>query len=78
MSEKRLTIYDIKYKTMETAPYFFSRDSMRFFRQTLRDFHVNKLPDGKYLIWARSHGGNVTQRIFDPADNSLKIPEAAQ
>ena len=79
MSEKRLTIYDIKYRTMETAPYFFSRDSMRFFRQTLRDFHVNKLPDGKYLIWARSYGGNVTQRIFNPANNTLEmVTEAAK
>lgn len=56
-----LTIYDIKRLTADTAPHFFDRDSMRFFNQTLKDFHVSKRPDGKYLIWAESrwHGNEL-------------------
>ena len=49
---KTMTIYDIKYKTRETEPYYFTRKTMRFFGQTLRDFRVKKMVDGRYRISA--------------------------
>ena len=71
-----MTIYEIKEKTRETAPYFFSRSSMRFFGQTLKDFKVYKQKDGKYLIIASS-GSNwqekhQTKRLFNPITNELE------
>lgn len=72
-----MTIYEIKRRTSETAPYFFSRQSMRFFGQTLRDFHVYKQSSGKYLIEASSgrnwKGHHVTRRLFNPITNELEI-----
>jgi len=47
-----MTIYDIKYKTRETEPHYFTRKTMRFFGQTLRDFRVKKMADGRYRISA--------------------------
>ena len=35
---KRLTIYDIKRRVAETSPYFFSKDTMKFNNQKLKDF----------------------------------------
>jgi hypothetical protein len=71
-----MTIYEIKRRTVETAPYFFSRDTMRFFGQTLRSFHVWKQPDGKYLITAQSGsnwpGKHTTRRLFNPETNELE------
>lgn len=73
---KRLTIYDIKYAVSEKSPYFFSRKSMRFFNQTLRDFHVRKSPSGKIFIFAPSTWDNrlmgYTFREF--IDNDLVNP----
>lgn len=72
-----MTIHDIKRLTSETEPCFFSPENMRFFGQTLQDFHVRKLPDGKYYIWAPSGPSerwrhkHVTRRIFDPLTNKL-------
>lgn len=73
-----MTIYEIKRLTQGTSPYFFSRDTMKFFRQTLRDFKVHKRKDGKYLITADSYGSNgkvigETRRIFDPETNKLEM-----
>ena len=37
---KALTIYDIKRLTIETSPYYFSKDTLEFFGQTMKDFEV--------------------------------------
>ena len=74
-----MTIYEIKRRTAETSPYFFNRDTMRFFGQTLRDFRVYKQDDGKYLIIADSgknwKGHHQTKRLFNPETNELERVE---
>ena len=72
-----MTIYEIKELTKETAPYFFSRDTMRFFGQTLKSFRVKKQLDGRYKISARSgqtllDGTHWTIRFFNPENNELE------
>lgn len=73
---ERLTIYDIKRLTSETAPYFFSPNTMRFFGQTMKSFKVYKQKDGKYLIVAESGpnwpGKHYTNRLFNPITNVLE------
>ena len=71
-----MTIYEIKRLTKDTAPYFFSKDTMRFFGQTLESFRVKKQLDGRYKISAKS--GNQwdethwTIRYFNPENNKLE------
>jgi protein associated with RNAse G/E len=71
-----MTIYEIKELTKNTSPYFFSRDSMRFFGQTLKDFKVYKQKDGKYLVIAESgktwQEKHYTKRLFNPITNELE------
>ena len=73
----RLTIYDIKRLTAETAPYFFSRKTMQFFGQTLKDFKVYKQPDGRYLITTPCYmNGKIighSERYFNPETNNLEF-----
>jgi hypothetical protein len=69
-----MTIYEIKELTKNTAPYFFSRDSMRFFGQTMKCFRVYKQPDGRYLVTAPYGAGKPkgqTVRYFNPETNEL-------
>ena len=71
-----MKIQEIKERTKKTSPYFFSRDTMKFFNQTLKDFKVKKLNDTEYLIYAPSYWngrlmGN-SMRIFDTITNELK------
>ena len=71
-----MTIYEIKECTRETSPYFFSRDTLRFFGQTMRSFRVRKQPDGKYLITAPFGPGKPkgeTRRLFNPETNELEF-----
>ena len=73
-----MTIHEIKEKSQVTAPYFFTRDSMKFFHQTLRDFSVRKQADGRYFISApmRDHTGKVvghTERYFNTVNNKLEL-----
>jgi hypothetical protein len=74
-----MTIYDIKYRTQQTAPYFFSSSSMKFFGQTMRSFSVKKQSDGRYFISApmkdKSRGVimGYTQRYFNPINNELEF-----
>lgn len=79
-----MTIYEIKRRTEETAPHFFSRETLKFFHQTMRDFKVYKQKDGKFMIVApirqrtRFSGSPIfatigeTRRIFNPETNKLE------
>ena len=67
-----MTIHEIKKSTKKTAPYFFSKETMKFFKQTLKDFKVKKMPDGRYRILANSWGG-TTLRYFNPVNNELEL-----
>lgn len=75
-----MTIQEIKERTLKTAPYFFSDDTMRFFGQKLSDFKVSKQSDGRYKISAKINaksGSNwsddlQTIRFFNPINNKLE------
>lgn len=77
---KTMTIYEIKQLTARTSPHFFTRASLAFFGQTMRDFKVEKCADGRYKIsapmrsamegWPRIVGETI--RYFYPATNTLE------
>ncbi len=72
-----MTIAEIKRRTQETSPYYFTRDTMKFFGQTMRDFKVCKQSDGRFLITApmRDRNGKVigeSKRYFNPVNNELE------
>jgi hypothetical protein len=74
-----MNIYEIKEKTKDTEPYFFSKKTMKFFNQTLKDFKVKKQKDGRFKISADSWPvnsdlyGNKTIRFFNPENNKLEL-----
>lgn len=73
-----MTIYEIKRRTADTSPYFFTSKTLKFFGQTMRSFSVRKQEDGRYLITApmvdRFTGRLVgqTKRYFNPLTNELQ------
>ena len=72
-----MTIYEIKERTEDTEPYFFTRNTMKFFHQTMRDFRIKKQIDGRYYIYApmRDNSGKqvgLTERYFNPTTNRLE------
>lgn len=73
-----MTIYEIKAKTAETSPYYFTRKTLQFFGQTMRSFSVKKQPDGRYKISApiydRYNGkfAGESVRYFNPINNELE------
>ena len=71
-----MTIYEIKKRTAETSPYFFSRGTLKFFGQRMKDFRVTKHDGGKYLISAPSYWDGklmgYTRRVFNPTTNKLE------
>jgi hypothetical protein len=71
-----MTIYEIKYRTQETAPYFFVTKTLKFFGQTMRGFRVKKMSDGRIKIRQpmTDRSGRVmgeTVRYFNPVTNNL-------
>lgn len=72
-----MTISEIKNRTLETSPYFFSRNTLKFFHQTMRDFKVYKQKNGRFQIVApmRDNSYKVigqTVRFFNPVNNELE------
>lgn len=75
-----MTIYDVKRIHEQKDPdYFFTRDTMKFFHQTLKDFSVHKINENKYRISApMKYNGKVvgfTVRIFDAETGTLELEE---
>ena len=69
---KKPTVYEIKRWTCEDSPYFFSRNTMRFFKQKLSDFKIERTDEpNKFLVSARSLGGNTTERYFIFTDYNM-------
>jgi len=85
MKERLPTISEIKRATVKTAPYFFSRDTLRFFGQTMSSFKVKRSPKGNIYIYARSvqkdrEGARLrvvidtyTLRRYDPETQQLRL-----
>ena len=72
-----MNIYEIKNRTAETSPYFFSRNTLKFFHQRMGDFKVKKQIDGRIRISApmKDHAGKQvgeTVRYFNPVNNQLE------
>lgn len=74
-----MTIYEIKRRTEETAPEFFTRGTMKFFGQTLKDYKVYKIDNENYLITApmRMRGKVIghTRRLFNTETNKLLLED---
>ncbi len=71
-----MTIQEIKQRTKDTAPHYFSSNTLSFFNQKLSDFKVKKLNDTEYLIHAPSYwNGRLmgkSMQIFNSITNDLK------
>jgi hypothetical protein len=79
---RKPTIYEIKERTKITAPYFFSKDTMKFFNQALKDFKVERVGEKDiFKISAPSYDRytgklmGVTTRYFNPINNTLNNEE---
>jgi hypothetical protein len=73
-----MNIYEIKRRTAETAPEFFTPKTMKFFGQTLKSFRTFQQEDGRMKIAApiidrsgREIGETV--RYFNPDTNKLEL-----
>lgn len=70
-----MTIQEIKERTIKTEPYFFSRETMKFFNQTMNGFTIEEV-EGRYRISQaiRDSKGQYmgeTVRYFNPDTNRL-------
>ena len=73
-----MTIYDIKRLVSETSPKYFSRNTLKFFGQTMKGWHLKKLSDGRTRIsqemkdrfTGRVVGESV--RYYNPETNILE------
>lgn len=82
MKPKRWTLADIKAANESAGRYFFSRDTMRFFGDTMRSFSVRHDGGKVYLIRVRpmrdrdgrNMGGVGQVREFNPATGDIGLP----
>lgn len=73
-----MTIYEIKRMVQQNEPFYFSSKTMKSFGQTLKDFKVKKMADGRYFISApiKMRGKNTgyfSERFFNPNTNKLEF-----
>jgi hypothetical protein len=71
---KTPSIYEIKRRTIDTAPYFFSRQTLKFWGQTMKSFKVYKtdVPHLFLIEGAKGRAPFKTRRIFNDLNNTLE------
>ncbi len=62
--ERKPTIAEIKRATSKKSPYYFSRDTLRFFGQTQGSFKVAQSPRGNIYIYAKGYDRDRGVRRF--------------
>lgn len=81
-----MTISDIRSATLAQSPYFFTRDTLRFFGQRMSMFRVWKGKSGSYYVaapsyWTDRYTGHrklmgITMRKFTGSDlENVKHPD---
>jgi hypothetical protein len=74
---RRWTLSEIKAENEAAGEYFFARNTMKFFGDTMRSFSVHHEGEKVYLVRVRPmrmrcHGGGVgDRRLFDPATGHI-------
>ncbi len=58
------TVSGIKYATRSSAPYFFAPETMRFFKQTMRSFHVERTGNEKVFRLYAASAYHLTERYY--------------
>jgi hypothetical protein len=70
---KTPSIYEIKEATQKTAPYFFSRQTLKFWGQTMKSFKVYKTDvPHEFLIEAKGKAPFKTRRIYNSLTHTLE------
>ena len=70
-----ITIYDIKFQLESEGKqiFYFCRKTLKFFKQTLKDFSVQKDAENyRYYISAPLPGGGRSERWYYPETNELR------
>ncbi len=61
---RKPTVSEIKQATLRKSPYFFSRDTLKFFGQTMGSFKVAQSPRGNIYIYAKGYDTDRGVRRF--------------
>lgn len=72
-----MDIYQIERNCLG-SPFFFSKDTLRFFGQTMEGFNVEFQGDGRYMISQKmtdSDGTDrgMTRRFYNPKNKKLEL-----
>ena len=72
------TIYEIQDATKYTSPYFFSKQTLRFFGQTMGAFKVKASPSGKIFLYAPIvvDGKTISYTLREFSGDTLKHVQA--
>ena len=70
--------HTIPRRTLKKAPYFFDRNSMKFFGQRMSDYKVKRSPKGKIFIFAPTYDarGNKMPYTFREFKNDDLISQS--
>ena len=77
------SIAEIAAHNERAGGYYFSRETLRFFGQTRKDFRSRYLPDGRIIVYSRAHrgwnigGGVVSLAVYDPETGLTHSPADA-
>jgi hypothetical protein len=71
---KKPSIYEIKRRTSKTAPYFFSRQTLKFWGQTMKSFKVYKteVPHLFLIEGAKGNAPFKTRRVYNSLTQTLE------
>ena len=71
LKTRPITIQEIVDRSKKKSPFYFSKDTLKFFGQTISKFKVKRMEDGRVRISQMTKHGTESVRFFNPVTNDL-------
>jgi AraC-like DNA-binding protein len=72
LRERKIDIEEVVRRTNLTSPYYFSKDTLKFFGQTISGFKLKRMEDGRIQLSQKTKHGTKSVRFFNPQNDKLE------
>jgi hypothetical protein len=71
LKTRPITIQEIVDRSKKKSPFYFSKDTLKSFGQTISGFKLKRMEDGRIRMSQKTKHGTESVRFFNPVTNGL-------
>jgi hypothetical protein len=72
LKTRPITIQEIVDRSKKKSPFYFSKDTLKSFGQTISGFKLKRMEDGRIRMSQKTKHGTESVRFFNPQNDKLE------